>query len=136
MALKPLIHPKKLLDYIHGQGLHAGLSLKPNTPAEALLPYLHEVDQILVMTVEPGFGGQSFMESQVEKIQTLHRMISATGRSVRLLVDGGINPETIGICARNGAQGFVVGQSLFKGGTPCFSQNLRELQCGVSGVHP
>ena len=125
------LSPKPLLDYLHKRGLSAGLSLKPHTPAEALLPYLQEVDQILVMTVEPGFGGQSFLESQVEKIQTLHRMIEATGRPVRLLVDGGINPTTIGACARSGAQGFVVGQSLFRGGATCFAPNLEALKAGL-----
>jgi ribulose-phosphate 3-epimerase len=126
--------PKALIDHIHERGLTAGLSLKPDTPAEALLPYLQDLDQILVMTVEPGFGGQSFMENQVKKIQTLRKMITESARPITLVVDGGINPETIGICARSGTDSFVVGNSFFKGGQCCFADNLTHLKAGLGGV--
>ena len=120
-------HPQQIISYIQSQGLTAGLSLKPNTSASSLLPYLSYVDQILVMTVEPGFGGQAFMESQLGKIEEISAMIKACGRPITLAVDGGINTHTIGLCAHKGAQAFIVGNGLFAGGRDQFPNNYKQL---------
>ena len=124
-------NPQQLIDLIHQRGLTAGLSLKPGTPAEAVQPYLSSVDEILVMTVEPGFGGQSFMEDQLEKIGQLHAMIQTTGRSITLAVDGGINSTTLPLCAQKGATAFIAGHGFFQGGVSCFSDNHKKLLQGI-----
>lgn len=99
---------------IRGCGAAAGLSLRPGTPVESLLPYLPMVDLILVMTVEPGFGGQSFMHEQVSKLSALRSAVAAGGHAVRLEVDGGVSPATAPQCIANGAQVLVAGSSVFR----------------------
>jgi ribulose-phosphate 3-epimerase len=102
------------LDEIHASGAAAGLSLKPGTPVEAVLPYLPMVDLILVMTVEPGFGGQSFMQDQMPKMAALRDAINARGLKVCIEVDGGVAPKTAPQCIANGAQFLVAGSSVFR----------------------
>ncbi|MEA2012669.1 MAG: ribulose-phosphate 3-epimerase [Verrucomicrobiota bacterium] len=104
----------KTLDKIRSCGCSTGLSLKPATPAESLKPYLEELDMILVMTVEPGFGGQSFMHPMLEKIQTLREMIDSSEKQILLEVDGGINAETAQLVKEAGANVFVAGTSVFR----------------------
>lgn len=87
----------------------AGIALNPGTPAEALRPYLSEVDLVLVMTVEPGFGGQSFREDMIEKINVLHRWREIGRHDFRLEVDGGVNPENAILCQDAGADVLVAG---------------------------
>jgi ribulose-phosphate 3-epimerase len=99
---------------IHAQGCSAGLSLKPATPAAALVPYLPLLDLVLVMTVEPGFGGQSFMADQMPKVAELRRLIDASGRAIHLEVDGGINEQTARPCLAAGARVIVAGTSVFR----------------------
>ncbi|MCU1552426.1 MAG: ribulose-phosphate 3-epimerase [Glaciihabitans sp.] len=96
-------------------GARAGIALKPGTPVEDYLELLDEFDQVLVMTVEPGFGGQSFMESTMPKLALLREQVSKTGLDVWLQVDGGINETTIAIAAEAGADTFVAGSSVFRG---------------------
>lgn len=98
---------------IRQNGVRAGLSIKPGTPASALLPYLDLCDLILVMTVEPGFGGQSFMSDMMPKLREIRSRLSERQLSCELEVDGGINAKTAAICAENGADVFVAGSAFF-----------------------
>lgn len=100
---------KKTLSHIKKSGAKVGLSLRPRTPVSRLYPYLKEVDLVLVMTVEPGFGGQSFMESMIQKVRDLRPKFSGL-----ISVDGGINPETAQIAKKAGADIMVAGSSIFK----------------------
>ena len=95
-------------------GKLCGVTLKPATPAEAATPFLDEVDLILVMTVEPGFGGQHFMADQLEKVRQIRKMIDQTGRQVRLEVDGGIDAKTAPLCLKAGADTLVAGSAVFR----------------------
>jgi len=99
-------------------GARAGIALKPGTDVEPYLDLLPEFDQVLVMTVEPGFGGQSFMASTMPKLQALRSAVAASGLDVWLQVDGGITEETIAIAAENGADTFVAGSSVFRSPEP------------------
>lgn len=105
---------KTALERIRARGKMAGLSVKPGTPAESLLPYLELLDIALVMTVEPGFGGQAFMADMLPKIEFLRRTFDARGMTCELEVDGGINPETAKLCIRAGADVLVAGSAVFK----------------------
>ena len=102
------------LEKIHAIGAKAAVSLKPGTPAQAVLPYLDKVDMILVMTVEPGFGGQSFMADQMEKLAALRALCQAQNPACLLEVDGGVNAATGALCKQNGAQVLVAGSAFFK----------------------
>ena len=102
------------IDKIKACGKQVGLVLKPKTPASALKPYLDQLDMVLVMTVEPGFGGQSFMYDMMPKVKEIREMITATGKDIDLEVDGGVNAETAKICVENGANVLVAGSYLFK----------------------
>jgi ribulose-phosphate 3-epimerase len=96
-------------------GARAGIALKPNTPVEPWLELLPEFDQVLVMTVEPGFGGQSFIESTMPKLGLLREAVKRTGLDVWLQVDGGVDERTIVIAAEAGADTFVAGSAVFRG---------------------
>ena len=91
-----------------------GVTLKPATPAEAVLPWVELADLVLVMTVEPGFGGQHFMEEQLEKVRAIRGMIGRCGREVRLEVDGGVDPKTAPLCLAAGADTLVAGSAVFR----------------------
>ena len=95
-------------------GKRVGLSVKPGTPARELLPYLNDLDLALVMTVEPGFGGQKFMADMMPKVEMLRREIDCRGLSCELEVDGGVNPETARVCIEAGADVLVAGSDVFK----------------------
>jgi ribulose-phosphate 3-epimerase len=99
-------------------GARAGIAVKPGTPIEPYLELLPEFDQVLVMTVEPGFGGQKFMESTMPKLRLLRDATTRSGLDVWLQVDGGISETTIGIAAEAGADTFVAGSSVFNAGEP------------------
>lgn len=105
------------LKAIRAAGCSAGITLKPGTPASAVLPYLDLVDLVLVMTVEPGFGGQSFMEGQVPKIRTLREAIDRSGRAIHLEVDGGVGVGTARQVIAAGANMLVAGSSVFNAKT-------------------
>lgn len=114
------------LDKIHAKGKRAGIVLKPKTPAEAALPYLEQVELILVMTVEPGFGGQKFMADQMEKISTLRRWIDEKNPACELEVDGGVAPDTCRTCIEAGANVLVAGSAVYKAADiPARIQELR-----------
>ena len=106
------------LRQIRANGVKAAVSVKPNTPAEAVLPYLGLCDLILVMTVEPGFGGQRFMEDMMPKLKTISGYLAAQNPGCELEVDGGINAETGRICRENGANVLVAGSAYFKAPDP------------------
>jgi len=106
--------PHETIAAIKAAQCSAGLSLKPATKAEALLPFLGLIDLVLVMTVEPGFGGQSFMADMIPKIAALKEMIDKSGRNIHLQVDGGIDPSTVSKVAAAGANVMVAGTSVFK----------------------
>ena len=102
------------LDKIHAKGKRAGIVLKPKTPAEAALPFLEKVDLILVMTVEPGFGGQKFMADQMEKVSALRALIDQRNPGCELEVDGGVDPVTCKTCIAAGANVLVAGSAVYK----------------------
>lgn len=104
---------EKTIDLILASGKKAGLSVKPKTPAEAVYPYLDKLSMVLVMTVEPGFGGQSFMEDMMPKVSAVRSEIDRRGLDVDIQVDGGINKDTISIAAKAGANVFVSGNAIF-----------------------
>lgn len=101
------------IDVIHAKGKRAGVVLKPTTPASAVLPYLERVELILVMTVEPGFGGQSFMAGQLDKIRAIRALIEERNPACELEVDGGIGPDTCRACVDAGANVLVAGSAVY-----------------------
>ncbi len=103
---------------IRARGVRAAISVKPKTPAEAVLPYLSLCDLILVMTVEPGFGGQSFMQDMMPKLQAIRAYIDEHNPACELEVDGGINEQTAQICRAHGANVLVAGSAYFKAKDP------------------
>jgi ribulose-phosphate 3-epimerase len=105
--------PVEVARGIRQRGARVGLAIRPGTAVEPYLEMLDEVDMVLVMTVEPGFGGQSFIESTMPKLRSLRRAVDTSGLDVWLQVDGGINDDTIGIAADAGANTFVAGSSVF-----------------------
>lgn len=105
--------PDATIAAIHEKGCKAGISIKPKTPAEAVKPYLVRVDMVLVMTVEPGFGGQKFMTDMMPKVTQIRQWISESGREIDLQVDGGVNAETAKVCVEAGANVLVAGSYLF-----------------------
>ena len=106
------------LKRIRENGVKAAISVKPKTPAEAVLPFLPYCDLILVMTVEPGFGGQSFMEDMMPKLKAIRSYIDKQNPECELEVDGGVNEKTGMICRENGANVLVAGSAYFKAGNP------------------
>ena len=110
--------PQKTIDAIHACGIPAGIVIKPNTPAEAVLPYLSSVEMVLVMTVEPGFGGQSFMADMMPKVQTIRGYIDAMNPACELEVDGGVDAATAPLCVEAGADVLVAGSAVFGAADP------------------
>ncbi|PWR23136.1 ribulose-phosphate 3-epimerase [Zavarzinia compransoris] len=125
-------HLDRTLQAIRALGRRAGVALCPATPAAAVAHVLDRVDLILVMTVNPGFGGQSFIPSQLEKIAALRAMIG--DRPIRLQVDGGINDETAARAVRTGADVLVAGSALFRGGAQAYADNIRRLRQAVGAA--
>ena len=121
-------HAHRTLQHIKSLGLKAGISLNPSTPASSLRHVLDAVDLILVMTVNPGFGGQNFIEEQLEKIKTIRKMIDATGRDIDLEVDGGINEKTARRAISAGADVLVAGTAVFSGGTRKYADRIFQLR--------
>lgn len=105
--------PAKTIEMIHSYGIKAGISLSPDTPAEAVLPYLGQADLVLIMTVVPGFGGQSFRSDMMPKLRTISDYIRDNKLSTIVQVDGGVARDTIAECAQNGANSFVAGSAVF-----------------------
>ena len=105
---------KAVLHEIRGMGIRPGITLSPDTPAEAIFPVLGDVDEVLCMTVRPGFGGQKFIPEVLPKIRKVRAELRRIGRNADVLVDGGINPETAVQCAAHGANVFVAGVYLYR----------------------
>ncbi len=121
-------HAHRTVQAIKALGKKAGVSLNPATPAK-MLDYLYEeVDLVLVMSVNPGFGGQSFIASQLRKIEAIRKAIDKTGRDIRLEVDGGVDQTTARLCVDAGADVLVAGSASFKGGPDCYAGNIAALR--------
>lgn len=116
------------IDKIHTKGKRAGIVLKPKTPAEAALPFLEKVELILVMTVEPGFGGQKFMADMMPKVSALRKLIDEKNPSCELEVDGGVDPNTRDTCVQAGANVLVAGSAVYK--APDIPARIAELRGG------
>ena len=102
------------IDKIHAKGKKAGVVVKPRTPASAVLPFIDRVEMILVMTVEPGFGGQKFMADQLPKVAAIRKLINERNPGCELEVDGGVDPSTCKICVASGANVLVAGSAVYK----------------------
>lgn len=107
--------PGKVIDMIHEKGLKAGVSVKPKTPLSEIEPYLEKMDMLLIMSVEPGFGGQAYIEGSTEKIRAAREMVKAHGLDTDIQVDGGINLQNLPEVLEAGANIIVAGSSVFKG---------------------
>ncbi|WP_022885124.1 ribulose-phosphate 3-epimerase [Glaciibacter superstes] len=128
--------PVALARTLRSLGAHAGIALKPGTDVTGYLDHIDEFDQILIMTVEPGFGGQRFQESVMPKLRTVADVVRERGLDVWLQVDGGINEKTIVIAAEAGADTFVAGSSIFATGDPAEQvTRLRETATAHSHAH-
>ena len=126
---------RSAIDEIHKLGKKAGLSVKPGTPAEEIMPYIDTLDIVLVMTVEPGFGGQEFMTDMLPKISQLRRVIESRELSCELEVDGGINPETAKLCVEAGADVLVAGSDIFgEANRAARIAELREIRNSEFGI--
>jgi ribulose-phosphate 3-epimerase len=110
--------PRSTLKAIRKTGAKASLAIKPSTPVESTFDYLDDLDMLLVMTVEPGAGGQSFMGDMLEKVRTLRDIFTQSGRGQLIQVDGGISLDTISEAARAGADTFVAGSAVYKATNP------------------
>ena len=121
-------HVHRTLQAIHALGKKAGVVLNPGTPVEVLDNLMDLVDLILVMSVNPGFGGQSFIHSQLDKVRAIRGMIERAGRDIHLEVDGGVNPETAKLCVDAGADVLVAGSATFKGGPSQYAANIAALK--------
>ena len=121
-------HLHRSIQLIKSLGRKAGVVLNPATPVAAVEHVLGDIDLVLVMSVNPGFGGQSFIESQLPKIAALRRMIDASGRTIDLEVDGGINPETARKAVAAGADMLVAGTAVFSGGPERYAANIKALR--------
>ncbi len=121
-------HAHRTVQRIKGLGKKAGVSLNPATPAKMLDYLIDEIDLVLVMSVNPGFGGQSFIESQLKKIEAIRKMIDKTGRDIALEVDGGVTRQTAPRIIAAGADTLVAGTATFQGGQPAYADNIRALR--------
>ncbi len=121
-------HPHRTAQAIRAAGCRVGVSLNPATPLATLDHMLDLVDLVLVMSVNPGFGGQSFISSQLEKISELRQLINASGRDIELEVDGGVNRETAAQVIAAGANVLVAGTGTFKGGPSLYAENIAALR--------
>jgi ribulose-phosphate 3-epimerase len=121
-------HIHRTLQLIRAHGKKPGIVLNPGTPIDAIENVIDLVDLVLIMTVNPGFGGQSFIASQLKKIEAAANMIAKSGRTIALEVDGGITPETARQAVAAGANVLVAGTSVFKGGPSAYAANIAALR--------
>jgi ribulose-phosphate 3-epimerase len=121
-------HLHRTLQAIKALGKRAGVSLNPATPAKMLDYVLEEVDLVLVMSVNPGFGGQSFIASQLRKVEAIRKQIDKSGRAIDLEVDGGIDADTCRLAIDAGADVLVAGTATFRGGPSAYADNIRRLR--------
>ncbi|MEO6387288.1 MAG: ribulose-phosphate 3-epimerase [Croceibacterium sp.] len=121
-------HIHRTVQAIKAHGKMAGISLNPGTPAKMLDYLIEAIDLVLVMSVNPGFGGQGFIHDQLRKIEAVRKMIDKTGRDIRLEVDGGVTPETARLCIEAGADVLVAGSASFAGGPDRYASNIAALR--------
>ena len=121
-------HAHRTVQAIRALGKSPGISLNPATPAKMLDYLIDEIDLVLVMSVNPGFGGQTFIHSQLRKIEAVRKMIDKTGRDIRLQVDGGVDAETARSCVAAGADVLVAGTAAFRGGAERYAANIAALK--------
>ncbi|MFC0102761.1 ribulose-phosphate 3-epimerase [Sphingopyxis terrae] len=121
-------HIHRSVQHIKSLGKQAGVSLNPATPAKMLDYLIDEIDLVLVMSVNPGFGGQSFISSQLRKVEAVRKMIDKSGRDIRLEVDGGIDAATAPLAIAAGADVLVAGTATFKGGPAAYADNIKRLR--------
>jgi ribulose-phosphate 3-epimerase len=121
-------HIHRTLQAIRAAGMKPGIALNPGTPASLVEPVLDDIDLILVMSVNPGFGGQAFIDSQLRKVEQLRQMIDQTGRDIILEIDGGLNAETAPKAVAAGVNAIVAGSAVFKGGASAYAENIRSLR--------
>jgi ribulose-phosphate 3-epimerase len=121
-------HLNRSLKHIRSIGAKAGVVFNPSTDPSVIQWMMDDVDHVLVMSINPGFGGQSFMPSQLAKITAIREMIDATGRDITLEVDGGVNPETAKLCVAAGATALVAGTAVFRGGPSAYAANIAALR--------
>jgi ribulose-phosphate 3-epimerase len=121
-------HIHRTLQAIKNLGKKAGVVLNPGTSVEALDYILEDVDLVLVMSVNPGFGGQSFIHSQLRKIEAIRKRIDALGKPIHLEVDGGVDPKTAPMCVDAGADVLVAGSATFRGGPDKYASNIAALK--------
>jgi ribulose-phosphate 3-epimerase len=121
-------HVHRTIQRIKALGKRAGVSLNPGTPVEVLDYILEDIDLVLVMSVNPGFGGQSFIPSQLRKISAIREKIEKLGKDIDIEVDGGIDATTAKLAIAAGADALVAGTATFKGGPSCYADNIRALR--------
>ena len=125
-------HVHRTIQLIKASGCEAGLVLNPATPVDVLDYVLDDLDYVLLMSVNPGFGGQSFIPSTLDKLRTVRERIARSGRAIRLEVDGGVKPDNIGEIARAGADTFVAGSAIF--GQPDYAAVIAAMKAAVAAV--
>jgi ribulose-phosphate 3-epimerase len=123
-------HLHRTVQRVKALGKKAGVSLNPATPADALDYVLDQLDLVLVMSVNPGFGGQKFISSQLKKIETIAQTVASRGLDIQLEVDGGIDPETARQTVDAGATALVAGTAVFRGGPSVYAENIKALRGG------
>jgi len=126
--VEAVTHLDRVIAQIKDTGAKAGVSLVPSTPPDVLDYVLDQLDLILVMSVNPGFGGQKFIGRSIEKIRELRYMIDEIGHDIELEVDGGVNPETAKFCVEAGANVLVAGSAVFSGGESKYASNIQALK--------
>ena len=129
-------HLHRTLQLVKSLGKKAGVALNPATPVAAVEHVLDIVDLVLVMSVNPGFGGQSFIGAQLEKLLALRRVLDGVERTIDLEIDGGINAETAAAAVAAGADVLVAGSASFAGGTTSYAANLQRLRAAARGARP
>lgn len=122
----------RTIDAIRAAGLGVGLALRPATPAAAVAPYLDRIDTVLVMGVEPGFGGQKFIPATVEKVRAVRAEIGRRGLGVEVEVDGGMSAETAPLCVEAGADVIVAGTAVFRSPDPGEAMRAIRARCGAA----
>ena len=125
-------HVHRTIQLIKAHGCQAGLVLNPATPLEVLDYALDQLDLVLLMSVNPGFGGQAFIPSALDKLRAVRKRIDASGRPIRLEIDGGVKPDNIADIARAGADTFVAGSSIF--GQPDYAAVIAQMKAAVAAV--
>ena len=122
------LHPHRTVQAIKAAGCKAGISLNPATPIAALEELIDDIDLILVMSVNPGFGGQKFIKTQLDKIRRIRDLITSTGRQIELEVDGGVNSENAEEIIAAGADVLVAGTAVFQNGRQAYADNIKALR--------